>query len=53
VNLTVDRKPTTEIRSTAEGARAGERALIGGTGSVSNRGEESALIERDQRQRGN
>jgi hypothetical protein len=37
----------------AEGARAGGRALTGGTGSVSNRGEESALTERAQRQRGN
>jgi hypothetical protein len=30
----------------AEGARAGGRALTGGTGSVSDRGGESALTER-------
>jgi hypothetical protein len=42
----LDQKPTAEIRSVAEGACAGERALIGGTGSVSDRGEESVLTER-------
>jgi hypothetical protein len=42
----LDQKPTAEIRSVAEGACAGERALTGGTGSVSDRGEESVLTER-------
>jgi hypothetical protein len=31
-------KPTTEIRSATEGVRAGERALTGGPGGVSDRG---------------
>jgi hypothetical protein len=38
----LDRKPTVEIRPAAEGARAGGRALTGGTGSVSDRGGECA-----------
>jgi hypothetical protein len=36
----LDQKPTAEIRSAAEGARAGGRALTSGTGSVSDRGGE-------------
>jgi hypothetical protein len=48
----LDQKLTAEITSTAEGARAGGRALTGGTGSVSDRGGESALTEWAQRQRG-
>jgi hypothetical protein len=36
----LDQKPTAEIRSTAEAARAGGRALTSGAGSVSDRGDE-------------
>ena len=39
----------TKIRSTAEGARAGGRALTGGPGGVSDRGE-SALTKQAQHQ---
>jgi hypothetical protein len=49
----LDQKPTAEIGSVAEGARAGERTLTGGTWSVSDKRGESALTERAQRQRGN
>jgi hypothetical protein len=49
----LDQEPTAKIRSMAEGDRAGGRALIGGPGSVSDRGGESVLTERVQRQRGN
>jgi hypothetical protein len=52
VNLTVRFKPTAEIRFAAEGARAGGQALTNGPGSVSDRGGESTLTERAQRQRG-
>jgi hypothetical protein len=38
----LDLKPTAEIRSAAESARVGGRALTGGTRSVSNRGGERA-----------
>jgi hypothetical protein len=34
----LDQKPTAEVRSAAEGARAGGRALTGGPGGVSDRG---------------
>ena len=49
----MDQKPTAEIRFAAEGARADGRALTNGTRSVSDRGGESTLTERAQRQRGN
>jgi hypothetical protein len=49
----LDQEPTAEIRSAAEGARGGGRALTGGLGSVSDRGGESVLTERVQRKRGN
>ena len=42
MNLTVRSKPTAEIRSAAEGARASGRALTSGPGSVSDRGGERA-----------
>jgi hypothetical protein len=38
----LDQKPTAEIRSAAEGARACERTLTGGLGSVSDKGGERA-----------